>query len=296
MTFHNPKGRVNYEPNSWEAESDIRENPEQGFQTYPEALSGEKLRIRSASFADHYSQARQFYLSQTVIEQEHLANALIFELSKVEKVKIRKRMLANLLNIDRNLTDKVAKGLGITELPTAATPLQPVNHQLKTSPALSILLNGPKRFSGRKLGILVTEGADAMLIKALESAIHLEKSTIEIIAPTVAGIRLDSGDELQAQQCIEGGPSVLYDAIAIITPKASVSEIANKLATRDFIVDAYAHNKFIGYISDALFLFEQAGIPKPDAGCVCLEASNAAKFIELCGKLRFWERSTNSFE
>jgi catalase len=85
MAFVNPKGRVNYEPNSWGgAAGGPREGPETGFTSYPAEEQGEKLRVRSETFADHYSQARQFYLSQTPIEQAHIAAAFTFELSKVE--------------------------------------------------------------------------------------------------------------------------------------------------------------------------------------------------------------------
>ncbi|MBS0351776.1 MAG: catalase, partial [Proteobacteria bacterium] len=98
MAMINPKGRVNYEPNSWG--QGPRENPLKGFTSYPEEMTGVKNRHRSESFADHYSQARQFYVSQTINEQVHIANALIFELSKVKKVSIRERMVAHLLNID----------------------------------------------------------------------------------------------------------------------------------------------------------------------------------------------------
>ena len=93
MALTNPKGRANYEPNSWSgAAAGPRESPEKGFQSYRADEEGPKLRIRSETFADHYSQARQFYVSQTEVEQNHIADALIFELSKVERLEIRSRM------------------------------------------------------------------------------------------------------------------------------------------------------------------------------------------------------------
>src|SRR6185369_9921198 len=121
MAMMNPKGRVNYEPNSWDGEgAGPRESPELGFQSFPEQLEGEKLRTRSETFSDHYSQARQFYISQTKTEQNHIADALVFELSKVERVQIRARMVAHLLNIDTELANLVAKGLGLKETPKPA--------------------------------------------------------------------------------------------------------------------------------------------------------------------------------
>ena len=118
MAMHNPKGRANYEPNSWGGAAAVRANaPSIGFQSYPGGGEGAKLRIRPETFADHYSQARQFYISQTEIEQTHIADAFIFELSKVETPAIRARMVSHLLNVDEGLADKVATAFGLEEMP-----------------------------------------------------------------------------------------------------------------------------------------------------------------------------------
>ena len=69
--------------------------------------------MRSETFADHYSQARQFYVSQTPVEQQHIIDAFVFELSKVERLDIRARMVANLMNVDDDLATSVADGLGL---------------------------------------------------------------------------------------------------------------------------------------------------------------------------------------
>ena len=90
MAMRNPKGRANYEPNSWGGdEGGPREDPANGFRTFPAEAGGAKRRLRAETFADHYSQARQFYISQTEVEQRHIADALVFELSKVERADIR---------------------------------------------------------------------------------------------------------------------------------------------------------------------------------------------------------------
>ena len=115
MAMVNPKGRVNYEPNSLGVkEGGPRESPK-GFHSFPSHEEGLKVRARSESFADHYSQARQFYISQTPSEQGHIVNALVFELSKVENPKIRTRVVSHLPNIDKELAIRVANGLGIKE-------------------------------------------------------------------------------------------------------------------------------------------------------------------------------------
>ena len=123
MATVNPVGRANYEPNSWTGdERGPREDPATGFTSLPTSEVGDKRRVRPASFADHYSQARQFYLSQTSVEQTHIADAFVFELSKVVTADIRARMVANLRNVDEELATSVADGLGLTTLPPRAEP------------------------------------------------------------------------------------------------------------------------------------------------------------------------------
>lgn len=289
MAFHNPKGRANYEPNSWG--SGPREAPSQGFRSVPEEVSGPKLRVRAERFADHYSQARQFYVSQTPTEQTHIKDAFVFELSKVETPAIRTRMVAQLLNVDETLARQVASGLGLKELPSAAPPARPIKKDLPPSLALSILRNGPNDFKGRKLGVLVTDGVDAQLLAALQQAAEAEGAVVEVVAPTVSGVRASDGKTVTAKQKINGGPSVLYDAVAVIPSADGAALLAREATARDFVNDAFAHAKFIGYSETAKPLFDKAGVSEMDGGCVVLKsAADAKSFISNCRKLRFWER------
>src|SRR4029079_1143021 len=123
------------------------------------------------SFPYHYSQARQFYASQTPIEQDHIANAFTFELSKVETPAIRARMVAGLRNVDETLAQTIADGLGLLELPDPLPAAMPTRQDLDEAPALSILLNGPDDFAGRKVGILLTNDADASLLSGIQAAL-----------------------------------------------------------------------------------------------------------------------------
>ncbi|MGO8657569.1 catalase-related domain-containing protein, partial [Rhizobium ruizarguesonis] len=88
---------------------------------------------------DHYSQARQFYISQTPPEQRHIAAALIFELSKVETPVIRERMVSHLMNIDETLASKVGHALGFKSMPKPADAAMPTRQDLEPSPGLSII-------------------------------------------------------------------------------------------------------------------------------------------------------------
>jgi catalase len=294
MALVNPKGRVNYEPNSWSGEaSGPRESPDKGFRSFPAEEDGAKLRIRSETFADHYSQARQFYLSQTDTEQNHIAKALVFELSKVERLAIRARMVSHLLNIHPDLAKQVADGLGLKEMPQPADAAKPTRENLKKSPALSILLNGPKSFKGRKVGALVTDGADINILESLKTALKSEGALIEIIAPKVGGVKASDGSWIEAAQKIDGGPSVLYDAVVLLPSEEGAKLLAKEAAARDFVADAFAHMKFIGYVEPATMLFDKAGISESrDEGFISLKAKDdCSAFVAACRQLRYWARA-----
>jgi catalase len=293
MAVVNPRGRVNYEPNSWnDGAGGPRESPEKGFHSYSAAEAGPKLRMRSASFADHYSQARQFYISQTETEQQHIAAALIFELSKVERLAIRTRMVSHLLNIDKDLAEHVSHGLRLKEMPRPADAARPTLEHLRPSPALSILLRGPASFKGRKVGALVTDGVDSAILYALKTALEEEGALLEIVAPHVGGVEASDGSWVEAAQQLRGGPSVLYDAVALLPSADGVESLIQEPTARDFVADAFAHCKFIGYVQAALPLFGKADVPDSrDDGCIALEAPEAcAQFIATCRQLRFWAR------
>lgn len=293
MTTMNPKGRANYEPNSWKPDvGGPREDPERGYRFFAQETSGPKIAARSETFGDHYSQARQFYISQEPVEQKHIGDALVFELSKVERADIRERMVSHLVNVDAGLAGNVSDGLGI-ETPEAMKALRtPVD--LPLSDALSILRRGPRRFEGRKLGILVTDAADAAIVNELQSAILEAGGVVEIIAPKIAGVMLDDETTLPAQQKIDGGPSVLYDAVAIVVSEEGAALLKKDAPTRDFISDAFAHCKFIGYVEAAMPLLKQAGVGDSlDAGCIALGDVDAVSgFVAALGDLRLWARET----
>ena len=301
MAMHNPKGRANYEPNSWgmgdgaEEERGPRASPEIGFQSYPAEISGPKVRVRSETFADHYSQARQFFISQTPVEQTHMANALTFELSKVERMDIRKRMVGHLRHIDDGLSQEVAEGIGLTELPDKVPAARKPITDLPESPALSILKNGPNNFKGRKLGIYIAEGADAGVVRALQNSAKDAGAMAKIIAPHITGAKLSDGKMMEADEKIDGGPSVVFDAVAVVMSEASAKRYSNDKPSIDFVNDAFAHAKFVAYVPAVQALFESAGVWKrKDDGFVDLTSGKDAadKFIAKCGKLRFWDRES----
>ncbi len=293
MAVRNPKGRVNYEPNSW-GEKDggpgPRESTEKGFRTFPAHVDGDKVRQRPESFADHYSQARQFYISQTDLERTHIQNALVFELSKVERVDIRERVVAHLLNIDKDLAGTVGKGLRLKAMPKPLPAAKPTRQDLKPSDKLSVVKNGPKTFAGRTVGALVTDGVDADALAALRKAVKSEGAVLKLIAPEVGGVNDSAGTLHPADQKLEGGPSVLFDAVAVLPSKDGAALLAKLPAARDFVADAFAHRKFVAYSSAASALFEKAGVSLDEGLLPLNKAADAEEFVTACRKVRFWTR------
>tara|TARA_R110002095_G_scaffold210150_1_gene197231 strand:- start:195 stop:2252 length:2058 start_codon:yes stop_codon:yes gene_type:complete len=291
MAMQNPKGRANYEPNSWGENGGPRENPAIGFTTHPEEVQGEKQRTRSETFADHYSQARQFWISQTKTEQNHIAAGYTFELSKCEHERIRLRMLSHLMNVHDDLANAVAKGLGVTEMPDPATPARKPITDLPASDALSILKNGPDSFAGRKLGLFLSDGADAELVSQIEESFKSAGAKVAIIAPHIAGVTLSDGSVKRADEKIDGGPSVLFDAVALVFSEQAGDDLATNKPAKDFVSDAHAHAKYIAWTNAATPLFEAVGIAgKIDDGMLKIDSSTVSDFLRACGNLRFWER------
>ena len=282
------KGRANYEPNSLAQAGEDggpRESPQAGFvsagQVALEADPGPKLRVRAARFADHYSQARLFYRSQTPIEQAHIASALVFELSKVTLEHVRTRVLASLRNVEEDLASRVANGLTMP-LPEALTPaVEPID--MDPSPALSIVGKMKATLTGRKVGILFDEGSNGADIDSVKADVEAAGGKVMLIAPKVGGIKLEGGTR-KAEGQLAGTPSVLFDAVALVLTRESAAKLAEESAAVDFVRDAFGHLKAIGCTPDADALLQKAGVVR-DGGVTGLDK----KFVAAAGK-RYYDR------
>src|SRR5450830_1021611 len=190
MQMAQPASRVAYEPSTL-SDNSPRETPK-GFHSAAATETGEKGRIRVESFADHYSQARQFYLSQSVYEQAHIASALVFELSKVGHVHVREAMIGHLRHIEEDLANRVASGLGfdkIPDTPVAAAPVQ----EMASSPALRTIGKMKNTLTGRAIGILIADGSDGAVIQKIKKAATDAGATVKVVAPKVGGAKLADG-------------------------------------------------------------------------------------------------------
>jgi catalase len=281
-----PKGRGNYEPNSID-KSGPRESP-RGLHTAPIPVEGTKVRLRPESFADHYSQARLFYRSVTPQEQKHIVQSLAFELSKVDIIEIRRKMLGHLDVIGESLGTEVATEIGMSGQAETITPaVKPID--LKPSPALRLYGKYKPTLKGRKVGVLLADGFDLKLKNALVAAIQKEGATAAIIAPKVGGVEDSSGTKHAAEMALSGSPSVLFDAVAVIAgPNGDKFLTANPDAT-GFLMDADRHLKAIATSGIPGLAGKTQVSGKP--GVIDLARSgDVARFIEVARNGRVWER------
>lgn len=286
--MHVHKGRVNYEPNSFD-QGAPRECPMHGFTSVPEPVDGGKIRKRAETFADHYSQARQFFRSMTEPEQQHIISAFGFELAKVETKAIRLRMLGHLATIDEDLHAGVAEALGMQEQAENIKPAIPPK-DLPPSPSLSILQKAPATLQGRKIGVLVTDGFDASLLATVQSAAKKEKASVAVVAPKVGGATDSNGALVEADFPVSGGPSIFFDTVVVIATEEGAQDLATQAAAVDWVSNAYAHLKVIGHTAGAQPLLDRCGV-SADAGVIGLANNkDVSSFITAAKNGRIWDR------
>jgi catalase len=284
-----PQGRVNYSPSSL-ADQVPRANPTNGYTSFAAREQGDTLRIRAASFADHFSQARQFFYSLSEPEQNHLVAAFTFELSKVETQAVRTRMLSQLANVDMKIAERVASGLAhqgpIQNAPTTTR----ARTDLKPSPALSILAKAQPTMKGRVIGCLIADGTDPALVTALRSRATQNGAKFKVIAPKVGGAKGANGQMIPADFQLAGGPSVLFDAIVLAVSSEGAQQLIAQAAAVSFVQDAFSHLKVIGHTATATSLLQRAGA-LPDRGIVSIQSgASSDAFLTEAAKGRVWER------
>jgi catalase len=285
-----PTGRVAYEPNSLDVDAP-RESMEQGFATSARRIEGIDVRARSESFSDHYSQARLFFRSITPPEQKHLADALTFELSKLETEAIRLRMLGHLLLIDAKLAEKVITALGAggkaEKIAPAKTPVD-----LDPSPALRLYGKFKPTLEGRKIGVLVGMGFDAKLRKEVVSQIESEGAKAAVIASKIQG-ELDSrGQPVVPDLALRTSPSVLFDAVIVLSGPDGDKKLSADPNAVGFLMDANRHCKAVGFAGIPSLAKQSGTLEAPGIVNITIKAG-IKRFIDAARAGRFWEREVD---
>ncbi|AZE45800.1 Catalase KatE [Pseudomonas chlororaphis] len=286
------KGRASYEPNSidggWPKETPPAAE-DGGFESYNERIDAHKIRQRSPSFSDHFSQARLFFKSMSTHEQEHIIAAYSFELGKVEREWIRARQVNEILaNIDLELARRVAQNLGLP-VPRAGTvevPELTPDH----SPALSQanLLSGD--IKTRKVAILAANGVDGKAIDALKKALQAEGAHAKLLGPTSAPVTTADGKTLPVDASMEGLPSVAFDAVFVPGGAKSIQALSGDGVALHYLLEAYKHLKAIALQGEAQQLLDVLKL-EVDAGLIVGGDAKALKaFFNAIAHHRVWER------
>jgi catalase len=286
MRYANRPGRVNYEPNSLGPQ--VRESPasQGGFVSFPEHVDGDKVRQRSDSFGDHFSQATLFFQSMSEPEKRHIIQALQFELGKVTVRAVQERMLTRLANIDSRLVREVAAALGL--------PVPPGNPNtgIGTSPALS-QLNTVKTPATRRVAILAADGMDAGDVAAIQQQLAAAGAHADVVAPHLGSITAANGRAIAVTATFLTAMSVQYDAVYLPGGPASVTTLQGNGDAVHFVEEAYKHFKPIAATGDGRRLLATAvGNVESQPGIVVGASGTAVgpAFVQAIAQHRHWDR------
>lgn len=300
------KGGVSYFPNSKASGCPYHAmlKGEEGFQSHEQKVEGKKVRARSDSFADHFSQATLFFNSQSKPEKQHIIDAFSFELSKVSDPKIRERQVAILYQIDKTLAQKVGDSLGIIppkkldELTLSFArqnhpnyPLKPKKQEINSSDALSMKVKeGEGNIKTRKVAFLVDNGVSKKSVDQLKKALEKEGAQAVLISSKVGELTYEEGSKEKISHSYLTDPSVCYDAV--FTPSGkSIESLKLNPDYYEFINDSYRHCKILAFAKGAGSLMDNSFV-KLDRG-VILEDENEnwiADFIQVMKLHRIWDR------
>ena len=310
-------GKVAYHPNSLGGGCPFQaKQAEGGFTSYEERIDAKKIRARSRSFFDFFSQATLFFNSQSAAEKDHLTNALRFELSKVQAVEVRQRMVGLLTQIDKKLAADVADALG---LPVPKGPVMPMNgsipadgipknyepvrvdQRIKESPALSMANLKKNTIQTRMVAVLAADGVDDAEMNKMLNALVKEGAKYKIIAPKLGTITGTSGKKIKVDESFLIATSVVYDAVYIPGGEVSVNALIQEADALHFAEEAYKHCKPLAagqsardflqytYIGNKM---EEENYDAAADGVIIGSGKNTFSklFIDAIKQHRFWER------
>ncbi|QRX83378.1 catalase [Glaciimonas sp. PAMC28666] len=254
------RGRANYEPNSLGGGCPFQAGA-QGYTSFPQPIAADKVRGKPELFADHYSQARLFWTSQSPAEQAHIASAFRFELTRVQTPAVRIRVLSMLVNVDPILAEAVAHGLGLEVPPAMPLASDLPMPEYDPSPALSLTFRpGEGGIKTRKVAVLIASGADGAGVKAIYGSLLADGAVPRIVGAQLGKVATSDGHFLDVEISLEAAPSVLYDAVVVEASPDSATKLAKNGQAMDFIRDQYRHGKPIMVVGNGEALFKAAGV------------------------------------
>jgi catalase len=312
------KGKGSYDPNSLGGGCPFQAQMKNGgFASYPERIDARKVRDRSKSFMDHFSQAKLFFNSQSEPEKNHMIDALRFELGKVETAEIRERMVGILARVDKGLAHAVATGLRIHvpknqeqlnhSVPADAAPgsYESVVKEglVAKSAALSMANTNKDTIATRKVAFLVADGVNTASMNVVKEALEEEGAVIEIIAPYLGHIVAEDDSHVVVKKSFLTAASVFYDAVYVPGGVNSVATLAAEANAVHFLNEAFKHCKAIAFDAAASQVLEATYFEKKLSsdfsnenvmrdGVIVQENPDTLvqQFISAIAQHRFWER------
>lgn len=309
------QGRVAYQPNSLAGGCPFQAKmAEGGFTSYTEKIDAQKIRGRSPSFFDHFSQATLFYNSQSEAEKRHIINALSFELGKVQVEAIRTRTLGLLSQVDKNLAERVAYALGTIVPKKPEEPMnqsfgadadpkkcQPikVKQSIQRSEALSMANTRKDSIKTRQIAILIADGIDEKSVNSMKNALTADGAKVYLIAPRLGTVKGVHGGSLKADQSFLTASSVLFDAVYVPGGASAIKTLLTLPEPVCFVDEAYKHCKAIAINGEGMELFKETyaakkfskNIAGKEATTLGLIVNGSPKdFAKAIAQHRFWER------
>jgi catalase len=297
------RGRVAYEPNSLGGGCPFQAGSP-GFVSYAEPLEAREHKVRGKPerFADHYTQASLFWNSQSPVEQAHIVGAFRFELTRVQTVAIRERMVSSLANVAPELAEAVAQGMGMAAVPPAMPKASDrrVRPEVTSSPALSLLARpGDGSIATRRIAILVADDVAGKPLLAIHQALGDAGAVPRLIGIRLGSVRTSDHETLEVDATLETTPGVLFDAVVVPDGTAAVKALAQDGHALEFLRDQYRHCKTILALGAGSELLKQAGIALSDEASGVLrrggtgDGAVAKAFIAAIAKHRHFERDAD---
>lgn len=296
------KGRVAYEPNTLGGGCPFQAMmSDGGFHSHEERIDSKKIRGRSKSFFDHFSQATLFYNSQSDAEKTHIVNAFSFELGKVQTEDIRARMVATLSQVDKSLAQQVANNLGIAvpkpdtlinqSIPADGNPknYQPikVKSSLERSESLSMANTVKNSIKTRRIAILAANGVNGDELRAVKAALTKRGASVKLIAPKLGTIKAADGSMIKVDEAFFLATSVVYDAVFV----AGGAGLGGESDAIHFVNEAYKHCKAIAASGDVKDFIAKTFIDPAAEGIILENGGNQIQnFVDAISQHRFWSR------
>jgi catalase len=299
-----PRGRVAYEPNSLGGGCPFQAGS-RGFVSFPQELQEHKVRGKPEKFAEHYNQATLFFNSQSDVEKQHIINAFRFELTKVQTVAIRTRVVAQLRNVDEALAAAVADGLGMHPLPPRLPRVlktQP-RAEVQSSPPLSLLARpGRGGIATRRVAILVAPGSSSSAVRALHGGLLQHGAVPRLVGMKLGEVASEDGGSLDVEATFETAPAVVWDGVIVAPGDEALAALSHSGQALEFLKDQYRHCKTLLVMGHAETLLAAAGLPATlpsgaaDAGLIISgpDAAPALKqFVKALARHRHFERDSD---